>query len=563
MKKLMAIICACLLTIMSLFSVGCGEKQGDSSTEKLTITLDVTEISLNLGQSVQLNATCSQDGVELVWTSSSGLIASVYKGVVVGAKKGTATITVSDKEGKASASCIVTVRQPVVGVSIDCMSNTVALGGTTVLVARISPSTAENTAVVWESSDPSIASVDQNGVVTGHQLGEVTITVRTVENAKTNSCKITVVPDREVDICNAVLRDYLSGDRAQSYNILMNYVDTEFKKSNFYDYQALALSWHGDGSEQYTVYISDNEDYSDSLILTTTDTKINKGICIPGQDYYVKVEGDKGIVKTDRIFVADQPIRIVNIDGVANVRDLGGYTTESGAKVKYSMIYRGAELEGDHGSRATQNGQNTLRNLLKIQTELDLRMSSEQKGLETNSVGFANYKWKAIYEYSFIIPENLNDKFYASQLYYHSSSTQYIKDIFNLLSEEKNYPVYFHCVWGADRTGTLAFLINGLLGVGYDDLVRDYELTSFSHSGKRTWVVNPGDLSASTDYRLYTASDLNRMKATSMYKLYWQIMTYYGEEDGKLSTAIGNYLVEACGLDRAKIALVKDIMLEQ
>ena len=174
-----------------------------------------------------------------------------------------------------------------------------------------------------------------------------------------------------------------------------------------------------------------------------------------------------------------------------------------------------------------------------------------------------NYKWKAMYPYNFIIPENVNDKFYASELYYHASSTQYIKDIFDLLSEEKNYPVYFHCVWGADRTGTLAFLINGLLGVSYEDLVKDYEMTTFSHSGKRTWVVDPSNLSASTDYKLYTASDLNRMGSSSMYKLYWQIMTYYGEEDGKLSTAIENYLVKACSFDRNKIAQIKNIMLEK
>lgn len=558
MKKVLAYFCAVICAIFPCLSVACGGEE----PKKLTITLDVTEIALNIGQSLQLNATCSDENTELIWSSSNSLVASVYSsGVVVGAKKGTATVTVSDIDGRASASCEITVVQPVVGVSIECVSNTVALNGNVALIARVSPSTADNSSVIWESSDERIASVDGNGVVTGHQLGEVTITVKTVDGAKTSSCKMQVVASQTTYICNGVLRNYLNANRAESYGILTNYIETEFKKSNFYDYQALSIVWQSDGSNEYTVHISENQDYSNALILTTTDTKINKGICVPGKNYYVKVVGEKGVVKTDTISIADQPIRIVNIEGVGNARDLGGYVTDGGAKVKYGMIYRGAELEGENGSRATQNGQNTLRNLLKIHTEIDLRMSSEQKNLQTNSVGFASYKWKPMYPYNFIIPENIDDKFYASELYYHASSTEYIKDIFNLLAVETNYPVYFHCVWGADRTGTLAFLINGLLGVDYDDLVRDYELTSFSHSGKRTWVVNPSNLSASTDYHLYSASDLNRMSSSNMYKLYWQIMTYYGENDGKLSTAIENYLIDACGVTKDKIQEIRNIML--
>ena len=59
------------------------------------------------------------------------------------------------------------------------------------------------------------------------------------------------------------------------------------------------------------------------------------------------------------------------------------------------------------------------------------------------------------------------------------------RKIFAALSDENRYPVYMHCTGGADRTGTVSFLLNALLGVSETDLVKDYEYTSFSIYGER------------------------------------------------------------------------------
>ena len=55
-----------------------------------------------------------------------------------------------------------------------------------------------------------------------------------------------------------------------------------------------------------------------------------------------------------------------------------------------------------------------------------------------------------------------------------------VAKIFEHIKEADQKPIYYHCYGGADRTGTLGFLINGLLGVSYSDLVIDFELTSYS-----------------------------------------------------------------------------------
>ena len=53
------------------------------------------------------------------------------------------------------------------------------------------------------------------------------------------------------------------------------------------------------------------------------------------------------------------------------------------------------------------------------------------------------------------------------------------------LSHEENYPIYFHCRGGADRTGSYAFVLGALLGMSLDDLILDYEITSLSIWGTR------------------------------------------------------------------------------
>ena len=53
--------------------------------------------------------------------------------------------------------------------------------------------------------------------------------------------------------------------------------------------------------------------------------------------------------------------------------------------------------------------------------------------------------------------------------------------IFRLLLDPANLPAVVHCIEGQDRTGTLCFLLQGLLGVSDEDKLRDWETTGFSN----------------------------------------------------------------------------------
>ena len=58
-----------------------------------------------------------------------------------------------------------------------------------------------------------------------------------------------------------------------------------------------------------------------------------------------------------------------------------------------------------------------------------------------------------------------------------------IRNVFEILADESNYPLVFHCSIGTDRTGFIAYLIGGLLGVGQEELEREFLFSNFGYIG--------------------------------------------------------------------------------
>ena len=161
------------------------------------VTLDVKTKELVEGESFTLKATVSPDNASdksVTWSSSDEAIAKVdQNGKVTAVKAGTATITVTTKDGNKTASCAVTVIAKVASVSLDKTAITLAEGETQTLTATISPDNAQDKSVTWSSSDEAVAKVDQNGKVTAVKAGTTTITVTTKDGGKTATCAVTVI----------------------------------------------------------------------------------------------------------------------------------------------------------------------------------------------------------------------------------------------------------------------------------------------------------------------------------------------------------------------------------
>ena len=163
------------------------------------IELDQTKLTLGVGKKAKLIVTIKPENARdksVVWSSSNTEVVSVDKDCNVTAKKaGTATITVTTKDGKYKAEAEVTVQADVVnvkGVSLDKTSLNLKVNETSTLKATVKPGDATNKGVTWSSSDSNVASVDNNGKVTAKAAGTATITVTTADGSKTATCTVTV-----------------------------------------------------------------------------------------------------------------------------------------------------------------------------------------------------------------------------------------------------------------------------------------------------------------------------------------------------------------------------------
>ena len=161
-----------------------------------SVMLDHTDTLLYLGSEMTLKATVLPENAripDVEWTSSAPEIATVDdKGVVKPVSEGTAEIVVTSVDGGKTATCTVTVsRIAVTGISLNKTNLDITLGGGGTLRATITPSNATYQTVKWESSDPSVATVD-NGSVSAVALGTAVITVTTDDGGYTAQCVVNV-----------------------------------------------------------------------------------------------------------------------------------------------------------------------------------------------------------------------------------------------------------------------------------------------------------------------------------------------------------------------------------
>ena len=149
-----------------------------------------------------------------------------------------------------------------------------------------------------------------------------------------------------------------------------------------------------------------------------------------------------------------------------NVRDLGGWACDGGT-VKYGLLIR--------GGRITAEDRNVLVGELGVQHEIDLRGMEGRDPSDGDVVTespLGNDVWFTIAQKAAMYALTPVETWQT-----------YLRCVIDAVTHRE--PVYFHCTAGADRTGTLACVLEGLLGMSQSDIDKDYELTTF-YSGSGT-----------------------------------------------------------------------------
>ena len=158
------------------------------------ISLNKTSVTLNKGATdnltVSYNPTNTTDSKTVTWSSGNTSVAKVdQNGKITAVNKGTTTITA--KVGSKTASCNVTVKVPLTGISLNKTTLALNRGVTETLTVNYNPSdTTDSKTVTWSSENTSVAKVDQNGKITAVDVGTTNILAKV--GSKTASCSVTV-----------------------------------------------------------------------------------------------------------------------------------------------------------------------------------------------------------------------------------------------------------------------------------------------------------------------------------------------------------------------------------
>ena len=302
------------------------------------------------------------------------------------------------------------------------------------------------------------------------------------------------------------------------------------RRSDTYFPSPVSFAWNAvSGANEYFVMISINSNMLDATSYGTPTNSIDVGELNPGQKYYYKVTCKTNAGNYDsgvKSFTTSNLPKTLRIDSVGNTRDLGGQYVNGGKqRVRFGRVIRGANVND-----ISEEGKQLLRQRYGIKFDLDLRDKSKETVPDSSPLGtdikFINIKG---------VEYNSSEKGIGNPANYDRAKSEIL-----LFADPNNFPIYVHCQIGRDRTGTICFLIESLLGMNELDMFRDYELSYFAK-------VSNDDLA---DPDATTNGAFSRM-----------VNYLRGFSGDTMQQKVETYMKQELGITDAQIQAIKDNML--
>ena len=244
-----------------------------------------------------------------------------------------------------------------------------------------------------------------------------------------------------------------------------------------------------------------------------------------GTRYVVTLDGEAEH-ETREFVTEDLAPRCIGLSGRTNTRDMGGRTLPNGRRVRQGLLYRTGQFDNAGELSVSEATRRYIVETLGVKTDIDLRQDEVVASIvaagRVSPLG-PTVEW--IHEW-----DNYHD--YASV---HTTGADATARIFRYMMNPEKYPMVFHCAGGADRTGTLASLVHGVLGASDEQIWMDYLITSW-------------------------AGAINQKR----YPVWFQsfVRSFDKFEGATLSERICNYFKLTLGFTEEDLNKIRDILLE-
>ena len=300
------------------------------------------------------------------------------------------------------------------------------------------------------------------------------------------------------------------------------------------DPEPVNLAWNFTSNQvvsRYDVKVGQKADLSDGYVIKgSAEASLDVYNSYLGDNYFQIIanfaDGSKEESAIQKYTVDDVYPRNLKIDGMTNCRDMGGgRELVDGGRIKQGLIYRTSSTSswaygrGDVPDTITNDGKEVLFNQLGCVTEVNVNNSG------SSVQGIKNYVEAYMW--------------YDSGKHHLYRNAEPIKEVFHALSNINNYPLFYHCRIGTDRTGLCAILISGLLGVPENLIYQDYLFSNFGNIQEKRFI---GDKAGRDNILNY----INDLKA------------FPGE---KFHNKVYNYLL-SIGIPASELNSIIDILIE-